>query len=80
MKSLYTVRVSYDYVVAADGVDEAYAIGQSCIKEALYDMPINDVDVDVLEGVHAHGWDNECIPYGGDGNTRTGEYLKEQVK
>jgi hypothetical protein len=80
MTKLYTVRVSYDYVVLADSVNDAYAVGQSYIKEALSDMPIHDVDVDIIEGVSAYGWDNECIPYGGDGNTRTGEYLKEQVK
>ena len=29
------------------------------------------VRVDQLE----HGWDGECIPYGGDGNTRLGALL-----
>lgn len=74
MKKLYTVRVTYDYVVVADSVNDAYAVGQSYIKEALRDMPIQDVDLDVVEGDNAYGWDDECVPYGGDGNTRTGEY------
>lgn len=79
MSKLYTIKVSYEYVVVADDITDAYAVGQSYIKEALRDMPIGDVDVDATPGVSAYGWDDDFIPYGGDGNTRTGEYLKKEV-
>ena len=74
-KKLYTVRVEYDYVVLADNDLDAEAIGRGYAKDALGDMSIFDVDLFVEEGVSAQGWDDDCIPYGGDGNTRTGEYL-----
>lgn len=77
MSKLYTVKVSYDYVVEADTLTEAYLVGRRYIKDALSDMPITDVDMDAEPGVSAYGWDDDCIPYGGDGNTRTGEYLKK---
>ena len=74
-KKLYTVRVTYDFVVVADDENDADMVGRGYAKDALSDMSIHDVDTDVTEGVTAYMWDNECIPYGGDGNTRTGEYL-----
>lgn len=40
-------------------------------------MSVHDVDIDAKFGVSAYGWDGMCIPYGGDGNTRTSDYLKE---
>lgn len=76
-KKLYTVRVSFDYVVVADDENEADAVGRGYVRDALSDMSIYDVDIDVIKGVETYGWDNECIPYGGDGNTRTGDYIKE---
>ena len=74
MTKLYTVTVSYEYVVVADDLTDAFSAGLEYAKEALGDMSIHDVDCDVVAGVHAYGWDDECIPYGGDGNTRTGAY------
>ncbi len=74
MTKLYTIRVSYDYVVVADNVEDAEAIGRGYANDALSDVGIFDIDVDVQEGVSAYGWDDDCIPYGGDGNTRTREY------
>lgn len=76
MTKLYTVTVTYDYVVLAEDENDADAIARGYAKDALGDMSIFDVNVDVQEGVHAQDWDDDCIPYGGDGNTRTGEYLK----
>lgn len=73
-QKLYTVRVSYDYVVVADDVQDAYEVGLGYVKDALSDMDRRDVDIDVVEGVSAYKWDDECIPYGGDGDTRTGDY------
>ena len=74
MTKLYTVTVHFDYVVVADDVNDADAVARGYIKDALSDMSVFDVDVDVEEGVSAYGWDGDCIPYGGDGNTRTKDY------
>lgn len=76
MPKLYTVSISYDFVVVADDEDHAHDLGEEYMKEALSDMSQMDVDLTVAPGVHACKWDDECIPYGGDGNTRTGEYKK----
>ena len=77
MSKLYTVTVSFDYVVLADDVGDAIDVGRGYIKDALSDMSVHDIDIDAKFGVSAYGWDGMCIPYGGDGNTRTSDYLKE---
>jgi hypothetical protein len=71
---LFTAKVSFDFVVVAEDESHAYVIARDSAREALGDMPFDAADLDVSPGVHASGWDDECIPYGGDGNTRTGEY------
>ena len=71
---LYTVRVQFDYVVVAEDEKDAEDVGRGYMRDALSDMSAFDVDLDVEEGVHAYSWDDQCIPYGGDGNTRTSEY------
>lgn len=76
MSKLYTIKITYDYVVVAEDEKSAYHTGLNSAREALLDLDIHDCDIDVTEGVHAYGWYDDCIPYGGDGNTRTGDYLK----
>lgn len=80
MTKLYTVKVSFDFVVVADNTHDAYQVGLRFAKDALSDMPIDDVDMDIVPGDDAYGWDDMCIPYGGDGNTRTSEYKKKVEK
>ena len=72
--NLYTVRLTIDYVVVADSEKEADEVAREMSTQALGDLSRYDLDIDVLPGVMADGWDDDCIPYGGDGNTRTGEY------
>jgi hypothetical protein len=71
---LYTVNVSFDFVMVADNIADAELEARYYFKEAISDMPRSDIEMSVVEGVSATGWDDECIPYGGDGNKRTGEY------
>jgi len=71
---LYTVKVSFDFVVAANDVHDAYQVGAAEAAEAFRDLSVRDMDMDVTPGATAYKWDDECIPYGGDGNTRTSEY------
>ena len=77
MTKLYTVTVSFDYVVVAEDEADAELVGRGYIRDALSDLGQWDVDLDVRPGASAHGWDGECIPYGGDGITRTKEYEAE---
>ncbi len=76
MSNLYTVRVTFDYVIVADDIYNAYGVAPGYAREALCDMDRNDLDINITPGVSAYKWDDECIPYNGDGNTRTGEYKK----
>ena len=71
---LYTITVEFDYVVVAESEDEAKKLARQNVKQALNDLDFRDLEYAVEPGVHAYGWDGECIPYGGDGNTRTKEY------
>ena len=71
---LFTVTVEFDYVVVADSEDEAEHVARKTVKQALSDLDFWDLNYIVEPGVHAYGWDDNCIPYGGDGNTRTKEY------
>ena len=71
---LYTAKVTFDFVLVAENEHEAFATALSEMKEAFSDLDRHDVDVDIDPGVHAYKWDDDCIPYGGDGNTRTKEY------
>lgn len=77
MTKLYTVSVSFDYVVVAEDVNDADLVARGYARDAMGDIGQWDIDIDVVEGVSAVGWDGDCIPYGGDGNTRTKEYLNE---
>jgi len=79
MKKLYTARVTFDFVVVADDQVDAFDVALSEMREAFSDLDRHDVDIDVSAGVHAYKWDDDCIPYGGDGNTRTSAY-KEQAR
>lgn len=77
MTKLYTVTVHFDYVVVAEDVNDADLVARGYARDAMSDIGQWDIDIDVVEGVSAQGWDGDCIPYGGDGNTRTKEYLNE---
>lgn len=71
---LYTVRVTFDFVVEADSLTSVASVVEDNVQAAFNDIPRDLLDYTVKPGVHADGWDDECIPYGGDGNTRTGDY------
>jgi hypothetical protein len=78
MSKLFTVTAHFDFVVVAEDIGDAIEVAQQSARDALSDISSFDLDFDVHPGVHANGWDDECIPYGGDGNTRTGEYRAKQ--
>ena len=78
---LVTVRARFDYVIVVD--DDAEYENELCValnnlREAARDLSEYDFDVQLYDyaKVKPTGWDELCIPYGGDGNTRTSEYIK----
>lgn len=71
---LYTVTVEFDYVVVAESEIDAEKVAQQNIRQALSDISHYDLNYVVTPGATAYGWDGDCIPYGGDGNTRTKDY------
>jgi hypothetical protein len=78
---LLTVRCEFDYCVVVEddaNATEQYATALHYARDALRDLDTHHLDIDVMPyaQVQPHFWDDECIPYGGDGNTRTGDYLK----
>lgn len=75
---LYTAKVTFDFVVVAENTNDAFGVALANMRDAFSDLDRHDVDVDIDSGANAYKWDDECIPYGGDGNTRTGEYKKGQ--
>lgn len=83
---LYNVTVTLEtqIVVVADDEDHAYQIAQENTREAIdNDRPDPDVNVrgEVASEKHLYGgWDGQCVPYGGDGNTRISALLPHNVK
>jgi hypothetical protein len=80
---LVTVRASFDYVIVVDDSAEyenEIVLALNNLNDAARDLSVHDWDVDVYdyEQVKPNGWDDDCIPYGGDGNTRTSEYLTKE--
>ena len=80
-KKLLTVTVEYEFVIVCDDdadEKEQYRIAGEESREAFLDLGHHNLDFFICdyERHKPNGWDDLCIPYGGDGNTRTNEYLK----
>ena len=79
--ALYNVRVKLDMVMVVEAVDDDQAkrLARQDWSEAVSDADIRPVvtisDVVTRLDQLCDGWDGECIPYGGDGNTRLKELL-----
>lgn len=74
----YMVKITVNAVVMAE--DESHA--HEVTKDELRDIfryayrPLIDVQCAVTSEDNLNGgWDMECIPYGGDGNTRIGDLI-----
>ena len=78
MTKLYSVTVSFDYVVAVEDGDDPESIVVESIQDAFHDTSAELFGVDIIEYVpgDVSGWDNDCIPYGNAGDRTTGEILK----
>ena len=74
----YLVEITTYAVVVAEDEDHAKQVATNYKHDVLGDdrNPQVEVEREVtrLEDLE-HGWDGECIPYGGDGNTRLNAIL-----
>jgi hypothetical protein len=83
---LFNVAVSFTLlmVVQADDEDHADQVAEENAREALDDQrPTPNVNVRgevTQERQLREGWTIDCVPYGGDGDTRLGELLCGSVQ
>lgn len=81
--ALYFTQVSIDVpvVIEAEDEDHVWEIARDDIREILGDVNLGRlVKTHVVREVSKaeelpKDWDDRCIPYGGDGNTRIAEIL-----
>lgn len=78
MSELYTVKVSFDFVVVAEDDKDAKKKAAAYSEKALSDTPDIYIKTDIEYGVSAKGWDGLCIPYGGDGVTTTADFKEKE--
>lgn len=81
MPKLLTVTAEFEYVIVVEdnaNIVDQYAIAANYAQDAFRDLSTGDMDFHLSSypETKPYLWDDECIPYGGDGNTRSGEYLK----
>jgi hypothetical protein len=72
---LKTITVEFQFVVVVNDGQDPEFVARDNIKECVRDMSEYDFDVSVndYKDVTPEGWDDDCIPYGGDGNTVIGQ-------
>ena len=78
---LKKVEVTYQYVIVVEDdadSEDTLDIAKENALEALsdYDIHCAIVRVNDYKPGSVRDWTDRDIPYGGDGNTTTGEYLK----
>lgn len=81
MTKLYSVKVSFDFVVAVEDGGDLEKVCMESISDAFMDSPAElfVVDIEGYEPGDVSGWGDDCIPYGDADNKTTGEILKEMV-
>lgn len=78
----YMVEIRTYGVVMAEDETHARSVADDYKRDIFRDDCNPYVEVDgAVENVEAleHGWDGDCIPYGGDGNTRLSELMTPNV-
>lgn len=77
---LYTVGVTFEYVIAVDNTngEGAITVASDVFRDVSRELEMHNVDwwvepmVDIPDG-----WDAQCLPYNGDGVRRIADYIKE---
>lgn len=71
---LFTVTVEFDFVMVANSQADAEAEAFQYVNEAINDLSYHDMFYSAKPGVHAIGWDDDCIPYGAEDESRIRDY------
>jgi hypothetical protein len=74
----YMVEIRTYGVVMAEDESHARSVANNYKRDIFNDdwNPSIDVDGEVVSvGELGHGWDGECLPYGGDGSTKLADLL-----
>lgn len=83
MTKIFEVRIAMYAVVAADNENHAYEVARRNASSILSDdgNPYIDVlcEAKTLQDL-GHGWNGDCLPYGGDGKTTLSKLLKSNAK
>lgn len=70
----YSVEISFTTVVMAEDEAHALKVVEDTKREAFYETPDHDYrtprEITEEKQLAAIGWDGDCIPYSGDGETR----------
>lgn len=69
----YVVTIKYTAIVMAESEIDAYSVACDHQREIQSDEEADISTGHELTGedqLAAHGWNGECLPYGGDGNTK----------
>ena len=84
MKKLYRIELTTDIVVVADSDGDALVIATntSTQRDVVRDAALEaGFPVEVSSPSELpDGWDDDCIPYGGDGNTRISELMTHNAR
>ncbi|MDY0013869.1 MAG: hypothetical protein RBS40_13370 [Rhodocyclaceae bacterium] len=74
---IFEFTVSQTILVEADDSIHAHQVAKDCITELDWQNYHVEFEQEVLsqEDLNPSEWDVQCIPYGGDGNTRLKDLL-----
>jgi len=83
-KKIYNVSIMVTTLVQADDAEHAMHVAKESFREVAHDTLPRHITVGVLAEITAltglpEDWDGQCLPYGGDGNTRLDAILPERV-
>jgi len=75
---LYTVKMSFEFVVVADDEKQAKAAAMENSGDALSMTEYEDISVEVRPGAYAKGWEHPaCIPVNCTEDKSIRDYLEE---
>lgn len=84
MQKLYRIELTTSIVVVADTARDALdvATNTSTQRDIVRDAALEaGFPVEVFSPSELpEGWDDDCIPYGGDGNTRIAELMRPNAE
>jgi hypothetical protein len=82
LKTIAIIQIDGDTEDASDAEFRADEMQSDILRDARDNsMEVNCIGaVKTLAELKEHGWDGECLPYGGDGNTRLKDLLPITAK